>query len=102
MNLSLFTGFLPFPFGTSVHISLTFSRTWKWNAYHERDFANGACALCPRTMLLCLSNALHLARSFLPFLSATRIWEWFLTAVCRTDSGPFSSSVKQKAYDATA
>merc|ERR1719347_2464596 len=67
MNLSLLTGldfFLPLPvFGTSVHISFTFSST----------------------MLQCLSKALTLANSFLLFLQLMRTWVLFLTDCVRTE-----------------
>lgn len=73
MYLSLLIGFdfEPFPFGVSVHISFTFSRT-----YGDRDvlvskevyttsqvFYEGR-----RTMLQCRSNAFTRANNFLLFL----------------------------------
>merc|ERR1712241_1357328 len=74
MNLSLFTGlafFLPFPvFGSSVHISLTPSRT----------------------MLQCLSNAFTLPRSFLLFLQLISTWVFPLTDSVRTERGPVLNS----------
>jgi len=74
MNLSLLTGwafFLPLPvFGTSVHISLTFSKT----------------------MLQCLSNALTRPRSFLLFLQFIRTCVLFFTLIMRTERGPVLNS----------
>jgi len=67
MNRSLFIGFLFLPFGCSVHISFTFSRT----------------------MLQCLSNAFTLAKSFLLFRREIRICVWFRTDCCNTDRGPW-------------
>ena len=62
---------LPFPvLGSSVHISLTFSRT----------------------MLQCLSKALTRPKSFLLFLQLMRTWVLFLTDWVRTDRGPVLNS----------
>jgi len=74
MKRSLLTGldfFLPFPDrGTSVHISLTFSRT----------------------MLQCRSNALTLPRSFLLFRQLMSTCVLFFTDCVNTDSGPVLNS----------
>lgn len=74
MNRSLFTGaaFLaPFPvFGTSLQISLTFSRT----------------------MLQWRSNALTRPRSFRLFLQLIKTCEFVLTLCVKTDNGPVWNS----------
>jgi hypothetical protein len=73
MNLSLFTGlaFFPFPLlGTSVHISFTFSRT----------------------MLQCRSKALTRANSLRLLRQLINTCELFLTASCKTESGPVLNS----------
>lgn len=74
MNLSLFTGrafFLPLPvFGTSVHISLTFSRT----------------------MLQCRSKARTRPSNFLLFRQLIRTWVLFLTLIMSTERGPVLNS----------
>lgn len=74
MNLSLFTGcafFFPFPvFGTSVHISLTFSRT----------------------ILQWRSKALTRPSSFLLFRQLIRTCVLFLTLIIRTERGPVLNS----------
>jgi len=67
INLSLLTGFLFFPFGTSVHISFTFSNT----------------------MLLCLSKSFTRANSFLLLRREIRTCVWFLTDCWRTERGPW-------------
>merc|ERR1740123_2873833 len=70
MNRSLFTGFAFFlpPWGTSVHISRTFSST----------------------MFECRSNALTRARIFLLFRQLIKTWELSFTHFCSTDRGPTS------------
>ena len=44
------------------------------------------------TILACLSNALTLANNFLLFLKLIKICDWFLTACCRTERGPWEIS----------
>lgn len=74
INLSLFTGFtffFPFPVrGTSVHISLTFSRT----------------------MLQCLSNAFTRPNNFLLFRQLMSTCVLFFTDCVKTDNGPVLNS----------
>mmetsp|Transcript_1401 Transcript_1401/g.4173 ORF Transcript_1401/g.4173 Transcript_1401/m.4173 type:complete len:211 (+) Transcript_1401:171-803(+) len=74
MKRSLFTGleaFFPFPvLGTSVHISLTFSRI----------------------MLQCLSNAFTRASSFRLFLQLISTCELLFTLVVSTERGPVRNS----------
>jgi len=104
MKRSLFTGFLFFPFGVSVHIyrvvsdycsvrircltSFTFSRTCNGKSIRTivRMKVEGPA------MLLCLSNAFTRARSFLLFRSDIKTWAWFRTACCSTDNGPWEIS----------
>eukprot|EP00429_Kryptoperidinium_foliaceum_P088959 CAMPEP_0176199096 /NCGR_PEP_ID=MMETSP0121_2-20121125/8385_1 /TAXON_ID=160619 /ORGANISM="Kryptoperidinium foliaceum, Strain CCMP 1326" /LENGTH=102 /DNA_ID=CAMNT_0017537953 /DNA_START=121 /DNA_END=426 /DNA_ORIENTATION=- len=70
MNRSLFTGFAFFlpPWGTSVHISRTFSKT----------------------MLECRSNALTRAKILRLLRQLIRTCELSLTHFCNTESGPTS------------
>lgn len=71
MSLSLLTGLPPFwPFGVSVHISFTFSKT----------------------MLKCLSKARTLPSNFLLLRQLMRTCVLFLTDWVSTDSGPVENS----------
>jgi hypothetical protein len=74
MNRSLFTGlafFFPFPvFGTSVHISLTFSRT----------------------ILQWRSKAFTRPSNFLLFRQLMSTWVLFLTDIVSTERGPVENS----------
>ena len=104
MKRSLFTGFLFFPFGTSVHIfkrgmlgQLEFNSS-RQNAnlfyvlQHLAFLPVSTQVIVRRvgylTILLCLSKAFTRANSFLLFRSEIRICVWFRTACCSTERGP--------------
>lgn len=101
MKRSLLTGFLFLPFGISVHIYSIWVQLNAVEIGKDRPLsrsqeptpvryqqARAETSQIEHTMLLCLSKAFTLARSFLLFRSEIRTWAWFRTACCSTDNGP--------------